>query len=278
MKLKVRGASYQVTFHQEKNDLPNLVLLHGFLGSGKVFDPLISELCKFVNPITIDLLGHGESEAPELYYRYSSKEQIADLSKLISEQIQYPLYLLGYSMGGRLAFQLAFSRPDLFKGLIVESSTFGIENETERQARQSLDAERADSIIGNFEGFLNEWEKMPLFNSGTASDSAKENYHKIAARQDAIAMSNSLLGFGTGTMPCFKDLLKEIAIPVQLIVGEKDFKFIHINQAIKSEIEYSILEIVSNASHRVHLDNPSDYIRAINQFINHTQQNELENR
>ena len=138
MDIRIRGISYHLEFHQQKEKLPTMVLLHGFLGSGDSFKPLIPLLAEFSNPVTIDLLGHGKTQGAELHYRFSTKEQVADIVKLISEQLQTPLFLYGYSMGARLALQTALHRPDLFQGLLLESGTFGIEGETERQVRQSL--------------------------------------------------------------------------------------------------------------------------------------------
>ena len=83
--------------------------------------------------------------------------------KLVQEQVFSPVFLYGYSMGARLALSLAIEKPNLLQGLILESGTFGIEVEAERQARQALDGARADQIIGNFDNFLNEWQNMNLF-------------------------------------------------------------------------------------------------------------------
>ncbi len=267
MNIRVRGISYHFDIHQEIETLPNLVLLHGFMGSGRQFEHLIPELRKYCNPITIDLLGHGNSEGAELHYRFSTKEQVADLTKLISEQLQIPLFLYGYSMGGRLALQLALHRPDLYKGLILESSTFGIEGETERQARQSLDARRSDAITGNFDGFLEDWAKMPLFNSTNPEPELLDKMNKIQKDQNPFWLANSLQGFGTGTMPCVRDRLSEIPIPVQLLVGEKDSKFLHINRQMQKELRDTELTVVKEAGHRVHLDQPEPLVNQLINFI-----------
>lgn len=267
MNIRVRGISYHFEIHQENETLPNLVLLHGFMGSGENFTHLIPELKTFCNPITIDLLGHGKTEGAELHYRFSTKEQVADLTKLISEQLHIPVYLYGYSMGGRLALQLALHRPDLYRGLILESATFGIEGETERQARQSLDARRSDAITGNFEGFLEEWKNMPLFSSSTASPELLEKTENIQLEQNPFWLANALQGFGTGTMPCVRDRLKELAIPVQLITGEKDSKFVHVNRQMEKEIPDAELYTVKNAGHRVHLEQPDLLIDSLRTFI-----------
>lgn len=267
MNIRVRGISYHFTVHQEDENLPSLVLLHGFMGSEENFDHLLPSLKVFCNPITIDLLGHGKTEGAELHYRFSTKEQVADLTKLISEQLKIPLFLYGYSMGGRLALQLALHRPDLYKGLILESSTFGIEGETERQARQALDAKRSDDIMGNFEGFLENWKQLPLFNSSTADESLLQKVDKIQRHQNPFWLANSLQGFGTGTMPCVRDRLNELTIPVQLAAGEKDTKFVHINRLMEKEMPEGKLHTVKNAGHRVHLDEPGKLVSVIDEFL-----------
>lgn len=267
MKIKIRGVSYHFEIFQDDPELPTLVLLHGFMGSGQVFDHLIKEISSFCNPVTIDLMGHGRSEGAELHYRFSTKEQVADLSKLISEQLPLPLFLYGYSMGGRLALQLAVHRSDLFRGLILESATFGLEGETEQQARQALDARRADAIVGNFEGFLEEWQSKPMFRSDKISEELMEQMLMVQKDQDPFWLSNSLLGFGTGTMPCVRDRLSDIRIPVQLIAGKDDTKFVHINNQMEKELPNGQLKVIEGAGHRVHLEQPEKLNRILKTFI-----------
>jgi 2-succinyl-6-hydroxy-2,4-cyclohexadiene-1-carboxylate synthase len=170
-------------------------------------------------------------------------------------------------MGGRLALQLALHHPGLFSGLILESSTFGIEGETERQARQALDAKRSDDLLGNFEGFLENWKSMSLFKSSTADQELLDRIEEIQRNQDPFWLANALQGFGTGTMPCVRVRLKEIAISVNLLVGEKDSKFIHINRQMEKELPDAELHTVKNAGHRIHLDEPQELISLLEKFV-----------
>ncbi|MEQ9308714.1 MAG: 2-succinyl-6-hydroxy-2,4-cyclohexadiene-1-carboxylate synthase [Balneolaceae bacterium] len=266
MNIRIRSISYFINQYQQEPNLPTLVLLHGFLGSGVSFNNLLPYLKPFCNPITVDLLGHGKTEGAELHYRFSTSEQIADLSKLINEQISSPVFLYGYSMGARLALQLALTRPDLLQGLILESGTFGIEGETERQARQALDASSADQIIGNFDGFLDSWNDKPLFQSSLSKNHLEEIF-ETQNNQNSVWMANSLLGFGSGTMPCVRDRLKELVSPTQLIVGDQDLKFTRINQTMNKEIRDSKLTIVENSNHRVHLEQPEQCAEILKNFI-----------
>ncbi len=262
MSIKVRGIEYHYKIHQKKNKLPNVVFLHGFMGSGNSFQELIKSAKAFCNPITIDLLGHGKTEGSEMHYRFSSREQSSDLIKLISEQLTTPLFLYGYSMGGRLALSIALQRTDLFQGLILESTTFGIENEQERQARQVLDSRRADSILSNFELFLEEWKDLPIFK--------KTKEHAVTAvqkSQDPLWMSNSLLGFGTGTMPCFKEQLTNLSMPVLMFAGKEDSKFVNIMGSMNKLIPHSELKVIDESHHRLHIEKPLPIAEHLKEFL-----------
>jgi 2-succinyl-6-hydroxy-2,4-cyclohexadiene-1-carboxylate synthase len=266
MKLNIRGIEYFFEKHQDNDELPALVLLHGFMGSGALFKALIQHINPFCNPVTIDLLGHGQTEGAELHYRFSTKEQVADLVKLIQEQLPTPTFLYGYSMGARLALQVALHRPDLFSGLILESGTFGIEVDAERQARQALDASRADQIMGNFSDFLRQWQNLEMFAGSTSPEQTS-----IQEAQNPYWIANSLLAFGTGTMPCMRDRLSTLSPPTLLIAGAKDAKFVRINQTMYKEIADAELHIIPKAGHRVHIESPEEIALKLEPFIKNHQ-------
>ncbi|MBO6794951.1 MAG: 2-succinyl-6-hydroxy-2,4-cyclohexadiene-1-carboxylate synthase [Balneolaceae bacterium] len=262
MKLNVRGIEYFFEKHQQNDDLPTLVLLHGFMGSGDLFESLIEHLSPFCNPVTIDLLGHGQTEGAELHYRFSTKEQVADIVKLVQEQLSAPVFLYGYSMGARLALQVSLQRPDLFSGLILESGTFGIEVEAERQARQALDGSRADQIMGNFDDFLTQWQEMEMF-----SNSSSKQQKEIQEAQNPYWIANSLLAFGTGTMPCVRERLSELSTPTLLLAGGDDSKFVRINQSMSKAIPDAKLGIIPKTGHRVHIESPKEIAQHLEPFI-----------
>lgn len=106
MKLNIRGIEYFFEKHQDNDELPTLVLLHGFMGSGALFKALIQHINPFCNPVTIDLLGHGQTEGAELHYRFSTKEQVADLVKLIQEQLPTPTFCMDIAWVHDLHYRL----------------------------------------------------------------------------------------------------------------------------------------------------------------------------
>ncbi|HEY7615650.1 MAG TPA: alpha/beta fold hydrolase, partial [Terriglobales bacterium] len=134
--LQVNGVRYHAEV--EGSGLP-LVLLHGFTGSSESWWQIRPALSKQFMTVTVDLLGHGLTEAPEDSQRYTMAFAAQDLAAIFSElQLSYT-HLLGYSMGGRLALYLALHHPTLVKTLILESASPGLATEAERADRIQSD-------------------------------------------------------------------------------------------------------------------------------------------
>lgn len=235
------------------------------MGSGKVFDHLIEDLTSFCNPITIDLAGHGKTKSPDDPKFYSTKRQVEQLESII-HRLQFDnLYLYGYSMGGRLAFQMIASHPELFSGAIIESSHCGILSEEERSERQILDENRAKGIQQNFDDFLQKWMKLPLFQHTPAG--MKSVYQRIMRAQDPKTISASLRGFGPGVMPPVCNQIKNTDLPLTLIAGKLDQKYVQRMSEISDVHDQTSLHIIEDAGHRVHADQPEKLIQILSDAI-----------
>lgn len=265
--IEVNNVNYACKIHQRDTDLPWLLMLHGFMGDHRVFDHLIDELCKSCNPVTLDLLGHGKSSKPEDPARYNEDEQVSDIFKLIEELDLSPLYLFGYSMGGRLALKTALDAPNVLKGLILESTNSGINDETTRNKRRQLDEKRALNIEKDFRGFLNEWEKLELFQSPLPiQEELVQKYHNIQLHQNPEAIAASMHGFGTGSMsPAWNDI-KHLDLPVLLIAGSEDKKYQRIKRRLVSQFPNAKFSSIT-AGHRTHLDNPSAFLSELKNYL-----------
>lgn len=264
MRLYSNGVYYHLTVHQQNKQYPNLILLHGFMGSQRVFRPLIKNLSAFCNPITIDLLGHGKTETKPEPERFKTENQAADLNSILSRLSLDNLYLCGYSMGGRLAIQTCISHPGYFEGVIIESAHCGISSAEEKLQRQRIDEERATAIETDFENFLTDWRDLPLFRHTPPVQ--KEDYYRIMADRDPLLMAASLRGFGAGVMPSVCSELENLPLPLLFIAGEYDGKYRNIMTHISARCnaEYSV---IPRAGHRVHSDQPDLFVQKIHNFI-----------
>jgi pimeloyl-ACP methyl ester carboxylesterase len=98
-----------------------LILLHGLLLSQIMHRPLAEELAAHGNRvITVDLLGHGDSDRPRDMWRYSmasyGKEVVALMDHLQIEEA----VVMGTSLGANAALEIASSAPERLRGLVIE--------------------------------------------------------------------------------------------------------------------------------------------------------------
>lgn len=265
MKLHVDSFNYYLKIDQSDSSLPYLLLLHGFMGSGLSFSHLIKSLSTFCNPITIDLLGHGRTDACMDPKQYAAEKQISHILSILKRiQIQN-LHLYGYSMGGRLAFHLLYHCPEFFQSGIIESSHCGLKNDSDRLERKRSDEILANEIEQDFESFLDKWTHLDLFDSTPTH--FKKSYKKGMQAQNNRSMASSLRGFGSGVMPYICDILEEIKVPIHLIAGEKDQKYHQLLAQISMMNSNFTFESVLGAGHRVHTDQPDLLIKSIRSFL-----------
>ncbi|MEX0780384.1 MAG: 2-succinyl-6-hydroxy-2,4-cyclohexadiene-1-carboxylate synthase [Balneolales bacterium] len=268
MKTTIRGIPYWIEHYHSHDDLPTLVMLHGFMGSSGSFYHLTDALREFANLVYIDLLGHGETNAPSNSQRYAPDQQVADLHAILQKFGGKPLILHGYSMGGRLALQYACRHPGHLDKLILESTTAGITDKSERDIRKRTDRTRAMQILEDKDRFIKEWNNASLFqNKESISPDVEEQLEAIQQAQNSIGLQNSLICFGTGSMSPLHDQLNTIDIPTLILAGANDEKFKQEGRILNDLIQNSKYSEIENAAHRIHLDNPIAYLEKIKDII-----------
>src|SRR5262249_39487828 len=114
--------------------------------------------------IAVDLLGHGKSPAPEEVAPYHMTACLDQLDDVLERAGIPAAWVVGYSMGARVALQWAVHRPHRVQGLILESGTAGLESAQERGERVVLDEALGARIMkGGMKAFVEEWLELPLF-------------------------------------------------------------------------------------------------------------------
>ncbi|MCL4252181.1 MAG: 2-succinyl-6-hydroxy-2,4-cyclohexadiene-1-carboxylate synthase [Anaerolineae bacterium] len=241
-------------------------MLHGFTGDGASFIENLSPLAENYRLIAPDLLGHGQTASPPDPKRYAISHAIADIKSLLTQLGIEKCVVLGYSMGGRLALGFSLSHPENVSALILESSSAGLSTPEEREARIFSDENLARRILaGGIENFVDEWEKLPLWDSQSANLKARLRMHRL--KNNPLGLANSLRGMGTGAQPYLGNRLAELTMPVLLITGEHDTKFTRIAGEMAQSIPHVTIQTITGAGHAVHLEAPDDYIGVIRTFL-----------
>jgi len=251
-----------------------IILLHGFTGSAEDWSSISLEFSDKLNKIAVDLIGHGKSSSPNQLKYYIPESMADQLLTIINNLKVDKIILHGYSMGGRAALCFAAAYPERIKGLILESASAGIKNESERKKRIESDEKIADFITKNsttegLEKFVTNWMDQEIFGTLKRFSNKKlEEIKKKRMQNNPAGLSNSLRGFGTGMMPNIIPKLAKLRFPVLLISGGLDEKFTQINRVLKKSFAKAKHEIILTAGHNVHLEEPKKFVKAVNNFLN----------
>lgn len=248
---------------------PAIMFLHGFMGRGNDWESTALHFADDYFCILPDLPGHGDtrlSADPDEYSMSAAAHSVADmLDRLGIDRA----ILVGYSMGGRIALYAALEYPERANGLVLESTSPGLRTERERFERIEIDEERASRLVSNgIDHFVDEWYELPLFASLKSHPDVFAVIKEKRKRNSVEGLRRSLQGLGTGAQPSLWERLSECAMPVLLLCGEYDAKFIEINRAMSDSVDHAKLRIVPGAGHLVHVEQPTAYRRAISDFLN----------
>lgn len=123
-----------------------VVLLHGFLGSHKIWERTISNISKSYRVIAIDLPGHGNTEC--LGYAHSM-DLMAKCVKAVLDSLRLKKYIIiGHSMGGYVGLAFADLFPDHLKGLCLYHSTAYADSDEKKKDRlRAIQAVKANRGI-----------------------------------------------------------------------------------------------------------------------------------
>jgi 2-succinyl-6-hydroxy-2,4-cyclohexadiene-1-carboxylate synthase len=233
-----------------------VVLLHGFAGTGRLWDPVVARLDgERYRPLAPDLRGHGTAAARE---PISFEGCIEDVLGLVA----HPFTLVGYSMGGRIALQAALVAPERIERLVLVATTGGIDDSRERAERRAADeALAAETEQGSIEAFADRWTAQPLF-SGTPPQAAAL-WRADILENDPVALAAVLRGLGTGAMEPLWDRLPELPMHATVLAGERDAKFRALGQRLADGLPRGELVIVNGAGHGIPREDPAAVAAAI---------------
>lgn len=248
---------------------PPVVLLHGFTGSLETWRGLAAAAEGFTT-IAIDHIGHGRSAAPGEVERYRMDRAADDLVAVVRQLGHERAVWLGYSLGGRTALQVAVRHPAAVSALVLEGASPGLATAAEREARIEADERLARMIEDDgLETFIDYWESIPLWASQQQTLTAER---RIALREQRLQQSgpglaNSLRGMGTGSQAWVGDRLSEIDVPVLLMAGRLDGKYVAIAEEMKAALPRARVRIIEDAGHAAHLEQPAAFNEVVLEFL-----------
>ena len=247
-----------------------VLLLHGFTGSVRTLDGVAEGLrASGRSTIAVDLLGHGESEAPREVAAYAMERCSESLVRVLDATGTDRADVLGYSMGGRAALGLAVAQPERVRSLVLIGASAGLADPAERTARRQADDSLATAIERDgVPRFVERWLAEPLFASQTRLGPAFLDAARAQRlRNRAAGLAGSLRGMGTGAQPPLHAALGALAIPMLLVVGAGDAKFRAIAEDLARRAPAARVAQIPDAGHAAHVENPSAFLGETLRFL-----------
>ena len=235
-----------------------LVLVHGFLGSSKMWEPQIDFFKDYFRVITPDLPGFGKSNKAK---SHNSIQSIANLLlDCLEEKKIDKFYLLGHSMGGMIVQEIAKKSGNKISKLVCYSTGPRGEMpgrfETVDQSRENI---KKNGLEVTAKNIAQTWfvlgEKAKYFD--LCLEAGKQT--SIEAADNALIAIKNWHGVKN---------LQDIKNNTLIIWGDKDKSYnLKQVQTLEKNISDSNLVIFKGCAHNVHLEQPDQFNHTIKDFL-----------
>lgn len=257
----------------QSHQRPLLVFLHGLLGDEKEWLQIVDALPAY-DVLCLALPGHGYNR--EVIVNDFS-QTIKWLDTTLQEQIgNRDFILIGYSLGGRIALNYAYSNAsyELFqkkqlsmfrylKGVITEGAHLGLQSASERQKRYSNDQLWAEKFAKErLKQVLEQWYQQTVFHS--LNQEMRSQLCQLRSQSlDGKSIAKMLMATSLNLQEDLRDNIKSSSIPLFYLCGEYDEKFTSI-----AKDNGLIYQIVNKAGHNAHRDNPQGFLQHLLHYLN----------
>ncbi|HHQ49015.1 MAG TPA: alpha/beta hydrolase, partial [Acidobacteria bacterium] len=249
-------------FFEDRGAGQPVLLIHGHTLDHRVFDEVVAALegeeLRLLGP---DLRGHGRSSVPPSGYHWS--HHAADMATVLETAGASRATVVGFSLGGGVALELALERPGLVGGLVLVDAVLPdrpFEHEFLANLKEVARTVRSEGVRAAMEG---PWAASPLFAPSLAKPGVRDRLEAILRDfpgADYLARERDRVE-RDWTVP---ERLGEITVPATVLVGERDMPgFVAYSREIAGGIPGAQLETVPGCGHLVPLEAPETVARAI---------------
>lgn len=248
----------ELLYFTERGTGSSLLLVHGVMITGEMFEPIVEPLGKRHRLIIPDLRGSGKSR--DLPPPYTVKPQAADLACLLDRLGIESSGVLGYSQGGAVAQQLALDYPNRVNRLIL-SHTYAYNRASVREKIAGRSVPPLIRLLGmrRFAQFVisQGLKQVPV-------QRAEWVVNLIAEQDRALVLAawKSAMAFDS------RGRLGAIKCPTLIIAGANDGAVpIHRARMLHAGIAGSKLIVIENADHALIWARPNEFLQAVDQFL-----------
>jgi len=258
MKAPVNGIT--LAYGDQGTGFP-LVFLHAFPMNRRMWAAQESALASRFRVVTVDLRGHGESDAP--YWRYSLDQYADDVQALLDHLHITRAVFVGLSMGGYLAFALYRHHPHVIAGLIFADTR--AEADKPEQARWRFELAQRTGAGGPSVVVAEMLPKLLSPKTHATQPAVVDQVRSIMAAAPVTGIVGDLMALAE--RPDSAGLLSSIRVPSLVIVGEDDVLTPPADaERIAAGIHGAKLVKIADAGHLSNMEQPALFNRAVEEL------------
>jgi 3-oxoadipate enol-lactonase len=236
-----------------------VVLVHGLGSSGRDWALQVPALADRYRVLTYDVRGHGSTSRPR--GPYSVTQFARDLALLLERLGLRPAHVVGISMGGMIAFQLAVDRPDLVRSLVIVNSGPALVPATPAEhlavwSRIAIAKLRGPAAMA---GIL-----APRLFPSPDQEGLRREFAKRWAENDKdayYAALRAIIGWSV------RDRIGGIRCPVLVIAADHDYTPVSAKEAYLPLIPGATLKVVADSRHATPMERPEAFNALLREFL-----------
>lgn len=259
MKAHINGVDLAYT---DQGQGTPIVFVHGFPLSRVMWDPQVKVLSGQFRVITLDLRGHGESDAP--LWLYTMDQFADDIKGLLDHLSIQKAVLAGFSMGGYVVFAFYRKYADRVKGLVLADTRPQPDSAEGRVGRFKMAQTAQKDGAGAIADVM-----LPKLLSPASVQGRSELVQTVRTMMTTTkvpGIAGDLMAMAE--RPDSVPTLKQIACPTLVIVGELDGLTTPVDARHMADgIRGARLETIPAAAHLSNMEQPEAFNRAVTSFV-----------
>lgn len=250
--------------HLPNKNKPAFVMLHGLTDDGLCWLRLAGELHDDYDITMIDARGHGLSDTPS--NGYTAKHHASDAAAVIRAMGLGPCIVIGHSMGGAEAAQLAADYPELARAVILEDPAW---RDIPRDVTQA-----------QVQAMAEEWRAGILKNRAVGLDALHKTIREehpdwhvdetIPWAKAHLLTRPEVVNYVTEPTPNWREVAAKITCPALLVVADVARGAIvdeNVIEAARARMPRLRVARVPNAGHSIHRENWDSFISQVKDFL-----------
>jgi pimeloyl-ACP methyl ester carboxylesterase len=236
-----------------------ILFIHGLGSSTRDWELQVTFFSKHNRAVTFDVRGHGRSEKPP--GPYSILQFAADTAGLIQALGIAPAHVVGISLGGMIAFQLAADAPNLVRSLVIVNAAPEFVVRTFQDRFRVFQRQLIVRLLGMRK--MAEVLSKRLFPKPEQDDLRRlfvDRWVENDPRAYREAMQ-AIVGWSV------TDRLSTVSCPTLVIAADQDYTPVAVKEAYVAQMPRAELVVIKDSRHATPVEWPDQFNEAVAAFL-----------